>query len=458
MSGAAALWRTPTPMRVFATIVFDPASSFLSATIALTASSVMNARSKGWPFDARARRPVEVSNSAAKVVPVCISQPGCTATSAAFTPFETSSRIGDRCADTVAGTLAATAATSAAAPSLALDEFTNRAEKIRAIYVPLFVCDHALGQTRPAWIRIRARIGNEGAHRAVARAADANPPPRPRIEAVAGLRQRQHAQIRPPVARFRVGHIERVVPIDEEPARPAELKPAVDELAVGVEDLHPVVLPVGDEQAAARVEGQRMRHVQLPRAHPFLAEAAEILAAPVEPDDARVADGRATADVPVGYVDVAVGGHGDVGRLVELAGAAAGDAGLAERHHQRAVRTELVDLMSLAGRLAAVGHPDVSGAIDADLVRARHHPAAEAPEQLAGGVELEDRIEWRVGASATACTGGAAAIDCPDGVIDAAGDAGRGAPRPAVRQPAPVHARAVRILQVVARTEVRHGW
>ena len=86
-----------------------------------------------------------------------------------------------------------------------------------------------------------------------------------------------------------------------------------------VEDLEPVVLPVADEQPAARVEGDRVRHVELARAHPRLADRRQRLAAPIEPDDARVADGGAAAHVPVGHEDVAVGRHGHFGRLIELA-------------------------------------------------------------------------------------------------------------------------------------------
>ena len=109
-SGAVAFCRTPTPMRVFATIVFDAGSSFLSDTMASMASSVITAMSNGCPFAAVARSPLEVPNSASQAKPVCVSQPGCTATSAALTPFDTSRRIRPFCADTATGALASTPA------------------------------------------------------------------------------------------------------------------------------------------------------------------------------------------------------------------------------------------------------------------------------------------------------------------------------------------------------------
>ena len=66
-------------------------------------------------------------------------------------------------------------------------------------------------------------------------------------------------------ARLGVGDVEHVVLVDEDAARPAELRPLVDELAVLVEDLDAVVAAVADEQAALRVERERVRLVELAR-------------------------------------------------------------------------------------------------------------------------------------------------------------------------------------------------
>ena len=61
-----------------------------------------------------------------------------------------------------------------------------------------------------------------------------------------------------------------VVPVDVDAARPAELLPLIEELAVLVEDLDAVVLAVADEQPPLRIDRERVRHVELARRRPFL--------------------------------------------------------------------------------------------------------------------------------------------------------------------------------------------
>ena len=63
--------------------------------------------------------------------------------------------------------------------------------------------------------------------------------------------------------RFGIGDVDDVVSVDEDAARPAELVPLIEEVAVLVEDLDAIVLAVADEQPAARVDGDRVRHVEL---------------------------------------------------------------------------------------------------------------------------------------------------------------------------------------------------
>ena len=65
--------------------------------------------------------------------------------------------------------------------------------------------------------------------------------------------------------RFGVGHVDHVVLVDEDAARPAELRPLVDELAVLIEDLDPVVVAIADEQPAARIDRERVRLIELAR-------------------------------------------------------------------------------------------------------------------------------------------------------------------------------------------------
>ena len=60
-------------------------------------------------------------------------------------------------------------------------------------------------------------------------------------------------------ARLRVDRVQHVVARDEQSADPAELLELLEELAVLVEDLNPMVAAIGHEQASARVERERMR-------------------------------------------------------------------------------------------------------------------------------------------------------------------------------------------------------
>ena len=65
--------------------------------------------------------------------------------------------------------------------------------------------------------------------------------------------------------RFRIGHINHVILVDIDAARPAELRPLVDEIAVLIENLDAVVLPVTDQQPASLVHGDRMWNVEFAR-------------------------------------------------------------------------------------------------------------------------------------------------------------------------------------------------
>ena len=144
-------------------------------------------------------------------------------------------------------------------------------------------------------------------HRAVPRAADADAAADARVEAIAGLREREPSRVRAAVPRFRIGDIQRVgLLVDVHPARAAELEPLGDELPVLIEDLNAVVLTIADEHASARIDGERVRDIELARAHAFLAPRLEELSVLVELHDARVADRQAAAGVAVGDEDVAV--------------------------------------------------------------------------------------------------------------------------------------------------------
>src|SRR5262245_33181145 len=102
------------------------------------------------------------------------------------------------------------------------------------------------------------RVRNQRGHFAGARVADADTAFPARIAVAHRLR-------------FRVGDIDRVVAVDEDAARTAELLPLGDEFAFLVEDLDAVVVAVADEEAALRVHRQRVRNVEFARAGALLA-------------------------------------------------------------------------------------------------------------------------------------------------------------------------------------------
>ena len=105
--------------------------------------------------------------------------------------------------------------------------------------------------------------GMNALHRAVLRAADVDAA-RPAGVAL--------------VVRLVVRDVQRVVGRNVDAARPSELRPLLQEVAVLIEDLNAVVVAVGDEQPALRIQRERVRHEELTglaaRAAPFLDEGA----------------------------------------------------------------------------------------------------------------------------------------------------------------------------------------
>src|SRR6185437_4416749 len=128
--------------------------------------------------------------------------------------------------------------------------------------------------------------------RAVLGAADADAAAAARVGGTAGL-----------VLGLRIGDVEHVVFVDIDRARPTELRPLGDELAVLVENLDAAVRAVGDKDAPLTVQRDAVRHVELAGSLALLAPGLQHLAVGRELDDAGV---RARA-VPVGDKDRAVG-------------------------------------------------------------------------------------------------------------------------------------------------------
>src|SRR5581483_1318627 len=290
----------------------------------------------------------------------------------------------------------------------------------------------ALGRARrPRAVRVRFRIGDERGDAAVARAADADAAFSARVVAVLAF----------DVARLRVGHVQRVVPIDEEAARTAELLPLGEEAAVLIEDLDPVVAPVGDEQSSLRVHREAVRLIELDAAAAFVSDRLDERAVLRQLDDARD-----VAAVTFGDEDVAVRRHEHVVRLIEEV-AVASAASLAEDQQQTPFGAELEDLMTAL----AVGHPDVAVAIHEDAVGEGEHAGAETLDELAGGIEVEDRIERGVRAAV-----GAAAFRDPDAVavlVDV--DGARRAPDTPLGELGPAFDRAERVGGIGGLVRVR---
>ena len=177
-----------------------------------------------------------------------------------------------------------------------------------------------------------------------------------------------------------------------------------------VEDLDALVPLVGDVDVAGRVDGDRVRRVELPRLRSARAPRREESAVLVELRDARV------GAVAVGDEDVALGVPGHVARPVELIAGAAGSGWrisapastattsgrrrrgrrhphgdrfrLPAHHHQdAAVGPELDDLVR-----SFVDDPDVVLRVDADRVREEEAVDAlpDLTHERAGLIELEE--------------------------------------------------------------------
>ena len=100
--------------------------------------------------------------------------------------------------------------------------------------------------------------------------------------------------------------------------------------------------------------------------------------------------------MPIGHEDIAVGRDDHIGRPIERIGAIARHTSLSERHQQRAVRTELEDLMTLVApcvrAVGCIGNPHITGAIHIQAMRDDEEAGAETPHDPAIDVDLQD---WR---------------------------------------------------------------
>src|SRR5215813_2336922 len=170
--------------------------------------------------------------------------------------------------------------------------------------------------------------------------------------------------------RLGIRHVNGVVAIDEDPARPAELLPLRDEIAILVEDLNAVVAAVADEEPPLRIDCDRMRRVELPGTRAFPAPRLDEFSILREFHDARVG----VPAMPIGDEDVTVRRGDNVAWPIKRVGPVAGNSSLAERHQHFSIGAEFEYLVAFAVLAGGVARPDVAVAVHVEAVRLIEHP------------------------------------------------------------------------------------
>lgn len=92
--------------------------------------------------------------------------------------------------------------------------------------------------------------------------------------------------------------------------------------------------------------------------------------------------------------NIAVRRDGNFGRRVKLVESRPGNSLPAERQQDLAILAQLENLMA-----SVVGDPEVSVCVHSQFVGADKHSRPKVFQQLAGGIELKDRANGRVGAA-----------------------------------------------------------
>ena len=188
-----------------------------------------------------------------------------------------------------------------------------------------------------------------------------------------------------------------------EAARLAELLPFGEELAVLVEDLQPVVLAVGDEEPALRVERQRVGRRELARPGALPAPRLDELAVGGKLDDARVCRARRRRRSTRPCAVTAK--HG----LLNSSGPSPATPFLPSVISTLPVGLNFHTWLPLPSFMSASVTQISPLASTQKPVRKDEEPGAEALHQFARGVELVDRRHRRVRAVAVA-----AALEHPD--------------------------------------------
>src|SRR5262249_38773555 len=148
--------------------------------------------------------------------------------------------------------------------------------------------------------------------------------------------------------------VDHVVLVDGNVARPPELLPFGNELAVRLENLNAVVGAVGHIDASQRIDSDAVRRIEFARPLAMLAPRGDELPFLGELDDAVVGPFA----VPIGDIDFAIGSDHDRATRTQIAGIVAGHSRFAQNHQHLAVGSKLDEISAFAvpGDLVAAPH------------------------------------------------------------------------------------------------------
>src|SRR5262249_32946178 len=127
--------------------------------------------------------------------------------------------------------------------------------------------------------------------------------------------------------RFGIGHIDNVVLVNEDAARPAKLEPLLDVVALLVENLDTVIAAIGEKEPPARIHREGRGNAHPARPGPLFPPGLDNFAVFAKLDEARFG----FPPMPTGNKDVPIRSNKHRRWRVEFAGATAGDPGFAER-------------------------------------------------------------------------------------------------------------------------------
>src|ERR1700704_6505415 len=186
-----------------------------------------------------------------------------------------------------------------------------------------------------------------------------------------------------------VDHVDVLVP-DIQRTRQTGVFQFLDEFSVGIEDLDSLVFAVGDPEQAFGVNRNSMRDFEFSRLLAFPAPGFDETTSLVELEDAWISSG--TRSVPLHDKDVSAAAERDVIRLIQVArsGGFVPCARLSlgsQRQERLSLRIHLDDNVG-----SHVGHPDVAVPIESQAMCPREESLAKGANELAGRVELDQRL------------------------------------------------------------------